>query len=145
MNTVTLPVNHPGDVDVFWLLRNTTVSVTVAGAGATNNHVIDGEIIFLSDIDGILILKVLLSLKFFISESVELGEGDSQVGCFQQVLNLLAVGVEERMVELDVGRENPVDDLPLSGWRHHGVTLLTDNLAQITWDSCEDSSVLRRK
>ena len=130
MDTVTLPVHHPSDVDVIWLLRDTAFSVAVAGAGATNNHVIDGEMIFLSVIDGILILKVLLTLKFFISESVKLGEGDSQVGCFQQVLNLLAVRVEAGRVELDVGREDPVDDLPLGGGRQHGVTLLTDNLAQ---------------
>ena len=135
MDTVTLPVNHPSDVDVIWLLRDTAFSVAVAGAGATNNHVIDGEIIFLSDIDGILILKVLLTLKFFISESMELGKGDSQVGCFQQVLNLLAVRVEARRVELDVGREDPVDDLPLGGGGHHGVTLLTDNLTQRLRDS----------
>ena len=90
-------------------------SVAVARAGATNNHVVDGEIIFLSDIDGIRILKVLISLQFFISESVEPGEGDPQVGCLQQVLNLLAVWVEAGRVELDVGREDPVDDLPLGG------------------------------
>ena len=115
MHTVALPVHHPSDVDVFLLLWDTTLSVAVARAGATNNHVVDGEIIFLSDIDGIRILKVLISLQFFISESVEAGEGDSQVGCLQQVLNLLAVWVEAGRVELDVGREDPVDDLPLGG------------------------------
>ena len=130
MHTVALPVHHPSDVDVFLLLWDTTLSVAVARAGATNNHVVDGEIIFLSDIDGIRILKVLISLQFFISESVEAGEGDSQVCSFQQVLNLLAVGVEARRVELDVGREDPVDDLALGGGGHHGVTLLTDHLAQ---------------
>ena len=130
MDTVALPVHHPSDVDVFLLLWDTTLSVAVAGAGATNNHVVDGEIIFLSDIDGIRILKVLISLQFFISESVEAGEGHSQVGCLQQVLNLLAVGVEAGRVELDVGREDPVDDLPLGGGGQRGVALLTDNLTQ---------------
>ena len=70
VNTVALPVDHPSDVDVFLLLWDTTLSVAVAGAGATNHHVIDGEIIFLSDIDGIRVLEVLMGLKLFISESV---------------------------------------------------------------------------
>ena len=105
-------------------------SVAVARAGATNNHVVDGEIIFLSDVDGIRILKVLISLKLFISERVEAGEGDSQVCGFQQVLNLLAVRVKARRVELDVGREDPVDDLPLGGGSQGRVALLTDNLTQ---------------
>ena len=131
VHTVALPVDHPSDVDVLHLLWDTTLSVAVAGAGATYYHVIDGEIIFLSDFS----LKVLKSLKLFISESVEAGEGHSEVCCFQQVLNLLAVRVEAGMVELDVGREDPVDDLPLGGGRHHGVALLTDNLTQGLRDS----------
>ena len=113
--------------------------MAVARAGATNNHVVDGEIIFLSDIDGIRILKVLISLQFFISESVEAGEGDSQVGCLQQVLNLLAVWVEAGRVELDVGREDPVDDLALGGGSQAGVTSLTDDLTQRLGNSCRDS------
>ena len=135
VHTVALPVDHPSDVDVLHLPWDTTLSVAVAGAGATYYHVIDGEIIFLSDIDGIRVLKVLMSLKLFITESVEAGEGHSEVCCFQQVLNLLAVRVEAGMVELDVGREDPVDDLPLGGGRHHGVALLTDNLTQGLRDS----------
>ena len=135
VDTVALAVHHPGDVDVLLLLRDTTLGVAVAGAGAANHHVVDGEVIFLSDVDGVRILEVLMALEFFIPESVEAGEGDSQVCGLQQVLNLLAVRVEARRVELDVGREDPVDDLALGGGSHHGVTLLTHNLTQRLRDS----------
>ena len=48
---------------------------------------------------------------------MEPGEGDSQVGRLEEVLHLLAVRVELRRVDLDVWREDPVDDLPLGGGR----------------------------
>ena len=84
-------------------------------------------------------MEVLVSLKLLVSESVEPGEGDPQVGCLQQVLHLLAVGIEAWRVELDVGREDPVDDLALGGGSQAGVTSLTDDLTQGLGNSCRDS------
>ena len=103
MDTVTLPVHHPSDVDVIWLLRNTAFSVAVAGAGAPDHHVVDGVVILLPDVDGVRLLQVL------VAQRVELGEGHPEVGGLQQILHLLAVGVEAGRVELDVGRQHPVD------------------------------------
>ena len=59
----------------------------------------------------------MISLELLVSESVEPGEGDSQVGRLEEVLHLLAVRVELRRVDLDVWREDPVDDFPLGGGR----------------------------
>ena len=91
--------------------------MTVTQARATYNHVVHREVVLLSDIDGVHVLKVLISLELLVSESVEPGEGDSQVGRLEEVLHLLAVRVELRRVDLDVWREDPVDDLPLGGGR----------------------------
>ena len=70
-------------------------------------------------------------MKLLVSESVEPGEGDSQVGRLEEVLHLLAVRVELRRVDLDVWREDPVDDLPLGGGGQAGVSPLADHLTQV--------------
>ena len=46
-----------------------------------------------------------------VSEFVEPGEGDPEVGRLQQVLHLLAVRVEARRVDIDGGRQHSVDNL----------------------------------
>ena len=59
----------------------------------------------------------MISLELLVSESVEPGEGDSQVGRLEEVMNLLPVRVEARRVDPDVRWEDTVDDLPLGGGR----------------------------
>ena len=61
---------------------------------------------------------------------MQLGEGHPQVGRLEQVLHLLTVRVEARGIELDVWRQNSVDDLSLGGGRQAGVARLADNFVQ---------------
>ena len=54
-----------------------------------------------------------------VAELVEAGEGDPQVGRLEQVLHLLAVGVEAGGVDVDGGRQHSVNHLNT----HHPVML----------------------
>ena len=100
---LALAVHHARYVLVLLLLGNAPGGVAVAGAGAPHHHVVDGVVILLPDVDGVRLLQVL------VAQRVELGEGHPEVGRLQQVLHLLAVRVEPGRVELDVGRQHPVD------------------------------------
>ena len=81
-------------------------------------------------------MEILVSLKFLVSQSMQFSESYSKVCCLQKVLHLLAVGIEAWGVELDVGWEDPVDDLALSGRSQTGVPGLADNLTQRLGNSC---------
>ena len=100
--------------------------MTIAGAGASDHHVVDGVVILLPDVDRVALLQLL------VAEGVELGEGHPQVGRLEQVLHLLAVGVEAGGVELDVGGQHSVDHLTLGGGGQAGVAGLTHNLVQLS-------------
>jgi hypothetical protein len=70
--------------------------MAIARARPTNNHELDGEVLFFSDVN---------RPELFISESVKLCEGHSQV------CNFFAVRVEPRRFELDIRREDSIKDL----------------------------------
>ena len=97
-------VHHAGYVCVFRLHRNAGTSVPVTGAGASHHHAVDGVVVLLHHL--LLVLQ-----QVVVTKSVKPREGQSQVGCLQKVLHLLAVRVKSRRVQLYVRREHSVDDL----------------------------------
>ena len=124
MVTFTFSMNHARNILMFFFLRNTSGSMTITGAGSSHNHVIDGVVVLFSDINCIHILKLL------ISKCMQLGKCNSKISGLEKVLDLLAVGVEARGVELDIWRQHSVDDFSLSGWSKTRVSGLTNNFTQ---------------
>ena len=104
MLTIAGAVHHAGYVCVFRLHRNAGTSVPVTGAGASHHHAVDGVVVLLHHL--LLVLQ-----QVVVTKSVKPREGQSQVGCLQKVLHLLAVRVKSRRVQLYVRREHSVDDL----------------------------------
>ena len=104
MLTIAGAVHHAGHVCVFRLHRNAGTSVPVTGAGASHHHAVDGVVVLLHHL--LLVLQ-----QVVVTKSVKPREGQSQVGCLQKVLHLLAVRVKSRRVQLNVGRKHSVDDL----------------------------------
>ena len=104
MLTIAGAVHHAGYVCVFRLHRNAGTSVPVTGAGASHHHAVDGVVVLLHHL--LLVLQ-----QVVVTKSVKPREGQSQVGCLQKVLHLLAVRVKSRRVQLNVGRKHSVDDL----------------------------------
>ena len=97
-------VHHAGYVCVFRLHRNAGTSVPVTGARASHHHAVDGVVVLLHHL--LLVLQ-----QIVITEGVKSSECEPEVGCLQKILHLLAVRVESRRVQLDVGRKHSVDDL----------------------------------
>ena len=104
MLTIAGAVHHAGYVCVFRLHRNAGTSVPVTGAGAPHHHAVDGVVVLLHHL--LLVLQ-----QVVVTKSVKPREGQSQVGCLQKVLHLLAVRVKSRRIQLNVGRKHSVDDL----------------------------------
>ena len=104
MLTIAGAVHHAGYVCVFRLHRNAGTSVPVTGAGASHHHAVDGVVVLLHHL--LLVLQ-----QVVVTKSVKPRECQSQVGCLQKVLHLLAVRVKSRRVQLNVGRKHSVDDL----------------------------------
>ena len=104
MLTIAGAVHHAGYVCVFRLHRNAGTSVPVTGAGASHHHAVDGVVVLLHHL-------LLVFQQVVVTKSVKPREGQSQVGCLQKVLHLLAVRVKSRRVQLNVRREPSVDDL----------------------------------
>ena len=104
MLTIAGAVHHAGYVCVFRLHRNAGTSVPVTGARASHHHAVDGVVVLLHHL--LLVLQ-----QVVVTKSVKPREGQSQVGCLQKVLHLLAVRVKSRRVQLNVGRKHSVDDL----------------------------------
>ena len=106
MLTIAGAVHHAGYVCVFRLHRNAGTSVPVTGARASHHHAVDGVVVLLHHL--LLVLQ-----QVVVTKSVKPREGQSQVGCLQKVLHLLAVRVKSRRVQLNVGRKHSVDDLEM--------------------------------
>ena len=104
MLTIAGAVHHAGYVCVFRLHRNAGTSVPVTGTGASHHHAVDGVVVLLHHL--LLVLQ-----QVVVTKSVKPRECQSQVGCLQKVLHLLAVRVKSRRVQLNVGRKHSVDDL----------------------------------
>lgn len=83
----------------FSFLWYAATGVAIAGARASNNHVIDGVIVLLLDLPA--------RVQKVVTESVQLGEVDAQVCHLEQVLHIGAV----RVVYMDVRRKHTEDDL----------------------------------
>ena len=106
MLTIAGAVHHAGYVCMFRLHRNAGTSVPVTGARASHHHAVDGVVVLLHHL--LLVLQ-----QVVVTKSVKPREGQSQVGCLQKVLHLLAVRVKSRRVQLNVGRKHSVDDLEM--------------------------------
>ena len=104
MLTIAGAVHHAGYICVFRLHRNARTSVPVTGARASHHHAVDGVVVLLHHL--LLVLQ-----QVVVTKSVKPREGQSQVGCLQKVLHLLAVRVKSRRIQLNVGRKHSVDDL----------------------------------
>ena len=104
MLTIAGAVHHAGYVCMFRLHRNAGTSVPVTGARASHHHAVDGVVVLLHHL--LLVLQ-----QVVVTKSVKPREGQSQVGCLQKVLHLLAVRVKSRRIQLNVGRKHSVDDL----------------------------------
>ena len=82
---------------MFRLHRNAGTSVPVTGTGASHHHAVDGIVVLLHHL--LLVLQ-----QVVVTKSVKPREGQSQVGCLQKVLHLLAVRIESRMMNVDCRR-----------------------------------------
>ena len=78
--------------------------MAVARAGASDDHVVDGVVVLLLDVDR-------AAAKVLVTEGVQLGEGDAEVGHLEKVLHLLAVRVEAGGVGVDGAGKNSIDYL----------------------------------
>ena len=69
-------------------------------------------VIFFSNIIGLLLLDInRVHVELLVAELVEPCEGEPEVGRLEQVLDLLAVGVEPGGVDVDAGRQDSIDHL----------------------------------
>ena len=97
-------MHHPGYILMLRARWNTLTGVSITRAGASYHHAVDGVVVLLHHL--LLVLQ-----QVVVTKSVKPREGQSQVGCLQKVLHLLAVRVKSRRVQLNVGRKHSVDDL----------------------------------
>merc|ERR1719187_112024 len=109
-------MNHVCDILMFRLGGKTLFGMAVAGAGSSDDHVVDGVVVLLLDVDR-------AAAKVLVTESVQLGEGDAEVGHLEKVLHLLAVRVEPGGVGVDGAGKNSIDYLSLGGGCESGVPL----------------------
>ena len=70
-----------------------------------------------------------------VTEGVQLGEVDAEVGHLEKVLHLLRV----RVVDGQVGRKDAENDFAFGGRRHVGVARLADHLRQVARRIARDS------
>ena len=89
---------------MLWASRNTLTGVPITRAGASYHHAVDGIVVLLHHL--LLVLQ-----QIVITEGVKSSECEPEVGRLQKILHLLAVRVESRRMQLDVGRKHSVDDL----------------------------------
>ena len=67
---------------------------------------------FASNIIGLLLLDInRVHVELLVAELVKPCEGEPEVGRLEQVLDLLAVGVEPGGVDVDAGRQDSIDHL----------------------------------
>ena len=84
--------------------KDSLFGMAVARAGASDDHVVDGVVVLHLDVDR-------AAAKVLVTEGVQLGEGDAEVGHLEKVLHLLAVRVEPGGVGVDGAGKNSVDYL----------------------------------
>ena len=89
---------------MLWGLWNTLTSVPVTRAGAPYHHAGDAIVVLLHH------CRLVLQ-QVVVTKGVKASECEPEVSRLQKILHLLAVRVESRIVQLDVGRKHSVDDL----------------------------------
>ena len=97
-------MHHARYVLMLWTCWNALACVPVTGAGASYHHAVDGIVVLLHHL-------YLVIQQVVVTKSVKASECEPEVGGLQKILHLLAVRVESRRVQLDVGRKHSVDDL----------------------------------
>lgn len=70
--------------------RKTVRSVTVARAGTSDNHLLDGVVVLFADLAAV--------VQQIVAEGVQTREVDAEVGHLQQILNFLRVGILDRQI-----------------------------------------------
>lgn len=119
VGTLATTVNHVRPL-VYTRQRQTTRSMAVTRAGTSHHHVINGVVVLVLDFfpgtNEILKNKLITDtemrnhklpvVKKIVTEGVQFGEIDAQIGHFEEILNLLRV----RIVNRQVGRQNSEDD-----------------------------------
>ena len=119
VGTLATTVNHVRPL-VYTRQRQTTRSMAVTRAGTSHHHVINGVVVlvlyFFPGTNEILKNKLITDtemrnhklpvVKKIVTEGVQFGEIDAQIGHFEEILNLLRV----RIVNRQVGRQNSEDD-----------------------------------
>ena len=97
-------VHHARYIRMLWGLWNTLTSVPVTRAGAPYHHAGDAIVVLLHH------CRLVLQ-QVVVTKGVKASECEPEVSRLQKILHLLAVRVESRIVQLDVGRKHSVDDL----------------------------------
>ena len=104
MFTLAGAMHHPRYILMLRACRNTLTGMSVTRARASYHHAVDGVVVLLHHL--LLVLQ-----QIVVTEGVKSSECEPEVGRLQKILHLLAVRVESRRVQLDVGRKHSVDDL----------------------------------
>lgn len=124
MRTLALSMDHVVLIRVLQVVqRQAPVSVSIAGAGSTDNHVRDGVVVLFTDL--------LTVIQQVISQRVQLGEVDSQIGHLQHVLDVLRIGI----LNVHVWRQDTQNDLSVLRGLHTGVPLRTNDISYVLGDS----------
>ncbi len=66
--------------------------------------------------------------QVFVPQRVQLGHVYPEVGCLEEILDLPGIRVEPRALDVDVWREDTVDDRSKGGGGHARVALLANGL-----------------
>lgn len=100
VRTLALSMHHVVLIRVLQVVqRQAPVRVSIARAGSTDNHVRDGVVVLLTDL--------LAVIQQVVSQCVQLGEMDSQIGHLQHVLDVLRIGI----LNVHVRRQDAQNDL----------------------------------
>jgi hypothetical protein len=97
----TFPLDH-SLLEGYTFSRDAACGMSITVTAATDHHVIDGIVVFLTDLLAVVQLNV--------TQGVQLCEVDAQVGDLDHVLYIITVGV----VDADVRREDFEDNLSFS-------------------------------
>lgn len=124
VRALALSMHHVVLIRVLQVVqRQAPVRVSIARAGATDNHVGDGVVVLLTDL--------LTVIQQVVSQCVQLGEVDSQIGHLQHVLDVLRIGI----LNVHVRRQDAQNDLSVLRGLHAGVPLRTDDIGYVLGDS----------
>jgi hypothetical protein len=105
----------------------TFVCVAVAETVSSNDHLVQGVVVFVFD--------VISGIQQVISQSVQLGKVDSEVGDFQKILDPWCI----RVIDGNEWFKHSVDHLSTIRWFNRRITVVTDNVIDLYWWGLWDS------